>query len=86
MNRKTTSVPVEHTRLVFRTIPVEDAHKYIGATAKVTRRNVEEKEYRLTGVTSKSLQFTQRNNSGIFSFALRMNDIVKLRILVKVPN
>jgi hypothetical protein len=86
MNRKTTSVPVEHTRLVFRTIPVEDAHKYIGATAKVTRRNAEEKEYRLTGVTSKSLQFTQRNNSGIFSFALRMNDIVKLRILVKVPN
>jgi hypothetical protein len=85
INRKVASVPAERTRLVYRTIPVTEAHKYIGATAKVTRHNVEEKEYRLSGVTSKSLQFTQRNSSGVYSFALRIADIEKLRVLIKEP-
>lgn len=72
-------------RLSYKTVPVSEARKYIGATVKVTRRNVEEKEYRLTGVTSKSLQFTQRNGSGAYSFAFRMSDIEKLRVLVQEP-
>jgi hypothetical protein len=85
INRKVASVPAERTRLVYQTIPLAEAHKYIGATAKVTRHNVEEKEYRLSGVTSKSLQFTQRNSSGVYSFALRITDIEKLRVLIKEP-
>lgn len=85
INKKVETVPDERIRLVYKTVQMKDAHKYIGATVKVTRRNAEEKEYRLTGATNKSLQFAQRNTSGAYSFAFRMNDIEKLRVLIKEP-
>lgn len=85
INKKVESEPEQRFRLAYRTVPLEEAHKYIGATVKVTRRNVEEKEYRLTGATSKSLQFAQRNSNGAYSFGFRIKDIEKLRVLVKQP-
>ena len=83
INEKVKSAPDDHSRLVYRTIPLSQASKYIGATVKVTRRNVGEKEYRLTGVTARSLQFAQRNTNGAYSFAFRLKDIEKLRVLVR---
>lgn len=75
----------ERYRLNYRKIRVADAHKYIGATVKVTRRNVLEKEYRLTGVTGNTLKFAQKNRSGSFSFAFNKRDIEKIRVLTKEP-
>ncbi len=72
-------------RVAYIPIDVSEAHKYIGATVKVTRKNVVEKEYRLTGATRSRLQFAQRNRSGNFSFSFRSRDIEKLRVLVKQP-
>ena len=72
-------------RLVYIPIDVSEAHKYIGSTVKVTRRNVVEKEYRLIGASRSKLQFAQRNRSGNFSFSFRNSDIEKLRVLVKQP-
>ncbi|MGB5473977.1 MAG: hypothetical protein WBQ78_10925 [Gammaproteobacteria bacterium] len=72
-------------RVTYIPIDVSEAHKYIGATVKVTRKNVVEKEYRLTGATKSRLQFAQRNRSGNFSFSFRSRDIEKLRVLVKQP-
>jgi len=72
-------------RLVYKPLKLADAHRYIGATVKVTRRNVEEKEYRLTGASAGSLQFAQKNGKGSFSFAFKKRDIEKIRILAKEP-
>ena len=72
-------------RLVYKPLKVADAHRYIGSTVKVTRRNVEEKEYRLTGVSGGSLKFAQKNGKGSFSFAFKKRDIEKIRILTKEP-
>ncbi|MEZ5541616.1 MAG: hypothetical protein R3F42_06195 [Pseudomonadota bacterium] len=85
MRRKVKSVDDTGYRLVYIPIDVAEAHKYIGATVKVTRRNVMEKEYRLAGASGNRLQFAQRNRSGNFSFSFRTSDIVKLRVLVKQP-
>ena len=78
--------PKERYRLVYKQISVADAHKYIGSTVKVTRKNVQEKEYRLTGATRGSLQFMQKNGKGSFSFAFRKKDIEKIRVLTKEPS
>lgn len=75
----------ERYRLVYRTINVSDAPKYIGATVKVTRRNAQEKEYRLTAASKHSLKLAQRDSGGTYSFRLRNNDIEKLRVLTKQP-
>jgi len=75
----------ERYRLVYKPLKVADAHRYIGSTVKVTRRNVEEKEYRLTGATRGSLQFAQKNRKGSYSFAYKKRDIESIRILTKEP-
>ncbi|MBT8117640.1 MAG: hypothetical protein KJO66_07395 [Gammaproteobacteria bacterium] len=75
----------ERYRLSYKNIRVSDAHRYIGATVKVTRRNVLEKEYRLTGIKGDSLKFAQKNRSGSFSFAFHKRDIEKIRVLIKEP-
>jgi hypothetical protein len=85
MRRKVKSLDDSGYRLVYLTIDVSEAYKYIGSTVKVTRRNVVEKEYRLTGVSKNRLKFAQRNRSGNFSFSFRSRDIEKLRVLVKQP-
>lgn len=85
MRKKVKSRDDSGYRVVYIPIDVKDAQKYIGATVKVTRKNVVEKEYRLTGVSGSRLQFAQRNRSGNFSFSFRTRDIEKLRVLVKQP-
>lgn len=75
----------ERYRLTYVPIKVTDAKYYVGSTVKVTRRNVPEKEYRLTGVTANSLEFAQRNRHGSFSFKFRNSDIEKIRVLTKQP-
>lgn len=83
MRRKVKSYDNSGSRVAYIPVDVKDAHKYIGATVKVTRKNVVEKEYRLTGVSGNRLQFAQRNRSGNFSFSFRSRDIEKLRVLVR---
>ena len=75
----------ERFKLTYKNIRIADAHQYIGATVKVTRKNVLEKEYRLSGVTGDSLKFAQKNRNGSFSFAFKKRDIEKLRVLIKEP-
>lgn len=86
MRKKVKSTDDSGYRLVYIPVDVAEAHKYIGATVKVTRRNVAEKEYRLTGASGNRLQFAQRNRSGNFSFSFRTGDIEKLRVLIKQKN
>jgi hypothetical protein len=86
MRKKVKSRDDSGYRLDYIRIDVKDAHKFIGATVKVTRRNVVEKEYRLTGASGNRLQFSQRNRSGNYSFSLRHRDIEKLRVLIKRPD
>jgi len=76
----------EHYRLTYIPIKVADAKNYVGSTVKVTRRNVPEKEYRLTGATANSLEFSQRTKHGSFSFKFRNRDIEKIRVLTKQPS
>jgi hypothetical protein len=85
INKKVSTKEKERYRLVYRTVKVPDAHKYVGATVKVTRRNALEKEYRLVGTNKYSLRLTQRNKGGSYSFSLRKRDIEKLRVLTKQP-
>jgi hypothetical protein len=73
------------TRLTYVPIMVSDADKYVGHTVKVTRRNVPEKEYRLTGVSPRYLEFTQKIGGGSYSFQYKDTDIEKIRVLVNQP-
>jgi len=75
----------ERYRLGYVPIKVADAKNYVGSTVKITRRNVPEKEYRLTGVTENSLELAQRNSHGSFSFRFRNSVIEKIRVLTKQP-
>ena len=76
-------VKKERYRLTYRTIKAADAHKYVGSTVKVTRKNVPEREYRLTGVSGGSLQFAQKNRKGSYSFSFKQRDIANIRVLIK---
>ena len=75
----------ERYRLTYIPIKVDDAEHYVGSTVKITRRNVPEKEYRLTGVTANSLELAQRNSHGSFSFRFSNSVIEKIRVLTKQP-
>jgi hypothetical protein len=75
----------EHYRLTYVTIKVADARNYVGATVKVTRKNVVEKEYRLVKATQNQLEFVQRAGNGSYTFRFRNNDIEKIRVLTKQP-
>ncbi len=72
-------------RLVYTPIKVSDAKNYVGATMKVTRRNVEEKEYRLVSASPTNMEFSQRNKYGSFTFKFKSREIEKLRVLLKEP-
>jgi hypothetical protein len=76
----------ERYQLVYKQIKLADARNYIGSTVKITRKNVLEKEYRLTGATRSSLQLAQRNRHGSFSFSFKNRDIEKIRVLTKQPD
>jgi hypothetical protein len=75
----------ERYRLAYQPIRIADAKNYVGATVKVTRKNVIEKEYRLIGATGNSLELTQRSSGGSYSFKFRTSDIEKIRVLTKQP-
>lgn len=75
----------ERFRLVYTPIKVSDAQYYVGSTVKITRKNVPEKEYRLTAASANSLALAQRNSHGSFSFKFRHSDIEKIRVLTKQP-
>ena len=85
ISKKVKSEEEERYRLVYRTVSISDAEKYIGATVKITRKNTLEKEYRLIAANGHSLKVAQRNNGGTYSFSLRNRDIEKLRVLIKQP-
>ena len=71
-------------RLEFVPIDISDARKYVGATVKVTRKNVAEKEYRLTGASPKHIELAQRNRHGSFSFHYRNSEVEKIRVLMNL--
>ena len=73
------------TRLTYVPVMVSDADKYVGHTVKVKRRNVPEKEYRLTGVSPHYLEFSQKTGGGSYSFQYKDADIEKIRVLVRQP-
>jgi hypothetical protein len=75
----------ERYQLVYKQIKLADARNYIGSTVKVIRKNVQEKEYRLTGATNNALQLAQKAGSGSFSFSFNKRDIEKIRVLTKQP-
>lgn len=75
----------ERFRLTYVTIDITEAPRYVGATVKVTRRNVVEKEYRLVSASSNRLELAQRAGSGSYTFRYRNSDIEKIRVLTKQP-
>ena len=76
--------PVRY-RLSFVPIRMNKISDYVGSVVKVTRKNVPEKEYRLTGVSAGKLQLVQRTSGGSFSFKYHKRDIEKIRVLVSLP-
>ncbi len=76
--------PVRY-RLTYVPIRTDKIGDYVGPVVKVTRKNVPEKEYRLTGVSAGKLQLVQRTSGGSFSFKYRKRDVEKIRVLVSLP-
>jgi len=76
--------PVRY-RLTYMPIKLSDTKNYIGKTAKITRKNVPEKEYRITGASPRHLELAQRNRNGEYSFHIRTSDIDTIRVLVNEP-
>ena len=70
-------------RLKYIPIKLSEIKKHIGTTAKITRKNVEEKEYMITGASPKHIELAQRSKHGKFSFHFKNSDVEKIRVLVK---
>ena len=73
--------PVRY-RLTYIPIKLSEAKNYIGVTAKIKRKNVREKEYRITGVSARHIELAQRGKGGQFSFRIKSSDIDNIRVLV----
>ena len=73
--------PVRY-RLTYIPIKLSEAKNYIGVTAKIKRKNVREKEYRITGVSARHIELAQRSKGGQFSFRIKNSDIDNIRVLV----
>ena len=73
--------PVRY-RLTYVPIKLGEAKNYIGVTAKIKRKNVREKEYRIIGVTPRHIELAQRGKGGQFSFRIKNSDIDNIRVLV----
>lgn len=71
-------------RVEYLEIDVSDAGNYVGKTFKVTRKNSDEQECRLIGISPGRLHFEQRGRGGIFTFKYRHRDIEQLKLLAKV--
>ena len=76
--------PVRY-RLAYVPIRLADTGDYIGKTAKITRRNVPEKEYRITGSTPRYLELAQRSVGGQYSFRFKKSNIDRIRVLINEP-
>ena len=76
--------PVRY-RLTYIPIKLSEAKNYIGATAKITRKNVTEKEYRITGASHRHIELAQRKKGGRYSFHFKNSDVEKIRVLVNEP-
>ncbi|MBW2209323.1 MAG: hypothetical protein JRG79_20725 [Deltaproteobacteria bacterium] len=73
--------PVRY-RLTYVPIKLSEAKNYVGVTAKIKRKNVREKEYRIIGVTPRHIELAQRSKGGQFSFRIKNSDIDNIRVLV----
>jgi hypothetical protein len=69
-------------RLAYVPIKLSEAKNYIGVSAKIKRKNVQEKEYRITGVSARHIELAQRSKGGQFSFRIKKSDIDNIRVLV----
>jgi hypothetical protein len=72
-------------RLTYIPIKLAETKNYIGKTAKITRKNVPEKEYRITGVSTRHIELAQRSSGGQYSFHFKNSDIDNIRVLVNEP-
>ena len=72
-------------RLKYIPIKLTEIKKHIGTTAKITRKNVAEKEYLITGASPKHIELAQRSKHGKFSFHFKNSDIENIRVLVREP-
>ena len=69
-------------RLTYVPIKLSEAKNYIGVTAKIKRKNVREKEYRITGVSPRYIELAQRQKGGQFSFRIKTSEIENIRVLI----
>ncbi|MGB5438738.1 MAG: hypothetical protein WBN90_03690 [Gammaproteobacteria bacterium] len=72
-------------RLKYIPIKLTEIKNHIGTTAKITRKNVEEKEYMITGASPMHIELAQRSTHGKFSFHFKNSDIENIRVLVREP-
>lgn len=71
-------------RLEFLPITAREARKHVGKMFMVTRRDGEEKQYKLVGTSPGALRFERRIPGGKYSFEYKYRDIERLRILAQV--
>ena len=69
-------------RLTYIPIKLSEIQDYIGAIAKITRKNVREKEYLITGASPRHIELALRRRGGQFSFHFKNSDIDTIRVLV----
>jgi hypothetical protein len=73
-----------HYRLEFLPITTREARDYVGKMFMVTRKDGEEKKYKLIGTSPGGLRFERRIPGGTYSFEYKHQDIEQLRILAQV--
>jgi hypothetical protein len=75
-----------HYRLEFLPITAREARDYVGKMFMVTRKDGEEKKYKLIGTSPGGLRFERRIPGGTYSFEYKHQDIEQLRILAQVAS
>ena len=73
-------------RLEYLPITAREARGYVGKMFMVTRRGVEEKQYKLVGTSPGALRFERQIPGGKYSFEYKYRDIKQLRILAQVAH
>ena len=73
-----------HYRLEFLPITTREARDYVGKMFMVTRKDGDEKKYKLIGTSPGGLRFERRIPGGTYSFEYKHQDIEQLRILAQV--
>jgi hypothetical protein len=81
-SRRETSKP--NHRLEYLPITAREARGYVGKMFMVTRRDGEEKQYKLIGTSPGALRFERRIPGGKYAFEYKYRDIERLRILAQV--